>query len=416
MANSLHIQDGKAGPDMTAFLSLGFRPLYIAGCAWALVSIALWIFFPQLIGQPLAAVAWHAHEMLWGFIATIAVGFLLTASATWTGFNPLKGRGLVLVCLLWIVARIGYLVDGQVAFYIAAIAESGFFGISAVCLMRVMVKGKSRRNYGLPLLVLGLGVANALYLAAALQGDYVLLMRRFDLGLICMAIIALLIGRRVIPFFAMRMVPGLQLPMQVRTGHIQLALSVGAIVLGIVGLPMLMALTLALVGLLSLWQTACWKPMAVLHKPMLWILYLGYALMGIGLLFAAMHVSGYGTGILARSATHVHIIGMGGFAVLIIGMVTRTALGHLGRPLAMSPDILASYLLMVAAVVLRLAALWPSAASGWQLQAAALCWIAAMAVYLWRFAPLLVRPRYRAPSMPADNGPVASTTLKAKSS
>ncbi len=241
-------------------------------------------------------------------------------------------------------------------------------------------------------------------------------MRRFDLGLICMAIIALLIGRRVIPFFAMRMVPGLQLPMQVRTGHIQLALSAGAIVLGIVGVPMLMALALALVGLLSLWQTACWKPMAVLHKPMLWILYLGYALMGVGLLFAAIHVGGYGTGVLARSATHVHIIGMGGFAVLIIGMVTRTALGHLGRPLAMSPDILASYLLMVAAVVLRLAALWPSAASGWQLQAAALCWIAAMAVYLWRFAPLLIRPRYSAPPTPTANAPVAGTTLKAKSS
>jgi uncharacterized protein involved in response to NO len=420
MAKLHHIHDGKAarpvGPDLTAFLSLGFRPLYIAGCAWALISIALWIFFPQFIAQPLSAVAWHAHEMLWGFIATIAVGFLLTASATWTGFNPLKGPALALVCLLWVVARVGYLIDGQVAFCIAAIAESGFFAISAVCLMRVMIKGKSRRNYGLPLLVLGLGVANALYLAAALQGDYILLMRRFDLGLICMAIIALLIGRRVIPFFAMRMVPSLQLPMQVRTGHIQLALSVAAIALGIVGLPMFMAVALALVGVLSLWQTAYWKPAAVLHKPMLWILYLGYALMGIGLVFAALHVSGYGTGMLARSATHVHIIGMGGFTVLIIGMVTRTALGHLGRPLAMSPDIMASYLLMVAAVVLRLAALWPSSASGWQLQAAALCWIASIGVYLWRFAPLLIRPRYSAPMSPPATAPAAGATLKPKSS
>lgn len=420
MADPLHIHDGKAsapaGPDLAAFLSLGFRPLYIAGCAWALVSIALWIFFPQFIAQPLTAVAWHAHEMLWGFIATIAVGFLLTASATWTGFNPLKGRGLALVCLLWVVARIGYLVDGQVAFCVAAIAESGFFAISAACLMRVMIKGKSRRNYGLPLLVLGLGVANALYLAAALQGDYILLMRRFDLGLICMAIIALLIARRVIPFFSMRMVPGLQLPMQVRTGHIQLALSGAAILFGIVGLPMPMALALALVGLLSLWQVACWKPLAVLHKPMLWILYLGYALMGIGLIFAALHVSGYGAGVLARSATHVHLIGMGGFAVLIIGMVTRTALGHLGRPLAMSPDMMASYLLMVAAVALRLAALWPSTASGWLLQAAALCWIASIGVYLWRFAPLLIRPRYTPPVTPAAKAPIAGSTLKPKSS
>src|SRR3546814_5723117 len=83
-------------------------------------------------------------------------------------------------------------------------------------LMRGMIKGKKRRNYGLPLLVLGLGVADALYLRAALSGDYLLLMQRFDLGLICMAVIALLIARRVIPFFSMRMVPGLDIPMQVR--------------------------------------------------------------------------------------------------------------------------------------------------------------------------------------------------------
>src|SRR5690606_277359 len=113
--------------------------------------------------------------------------------------------------------------------------------------MRVMVKGKSRRNYGLPLLVLGLGAADALYLHAALGGDYLLLMRRFDLGLICMAVIALLIARRVIPFFSMRMVPGLQIPMQVRSGHVQMAVSVLAIVLGLAGQPRLMAAALAVV-------------------------------------------------------------------------------------------------------------------------------------------------------------------------
>lgn len=405
-------QNAAAGgnrPDMTAFLGLGFRPLYIAGAGWALISIALWIFAPQFIGQPLSAVAWHAHEMLWGFIATIAVAFLLTASATWTGFNPLKGAPLALVTVLWAVARLCYLFGGTTGFWIAATSESAFFAISAVCLMRVMLKGKSRRNYGVPWLVLGLGVANVLYLKAALAGDYILLMQRFDLGLICMAIIALLIGRRVIPFFAMRMVPGLELPMQVRSGQVQLALSVVAVVLSVLGLPLYTALAFALVGIISLWQITCWKPFSVLHKPMLWILYLGYAAMGIGLLFAAIHSSGLAAGVLARSAVHVHIIGMGGFAVLIIGMLTRTALGHLGRPLALDASMLISYYLMVASVVLRLAALWPSWASGWLLQAAASCWILAMALYLWRFVPMLIRPRYTA--APAKD-PVASTILK----
>ena len=53
--------------------------------------------------------AWHAHEMLWGFVATIAVGFLLTAGANWTGRNSLRGNALAALCLVWLAARAGYL-------------------------------------------------------------------------------------------------------------------------------------------------------------------------------------------------------------------------------------------------------------------------------------------------------------------
>jgi len=383
----------KTAPDMKAFLSLGFRPLYIAGCGWALLSIAIWIFAPELIRQPMWGVAWHAHEMLWGFIATIAVAFLLTASANWTGFNPLKGAGLAAICVLWVIARIGYLAGGEIAFHVALCAETLFFLVSALCVLRVVLKGKSRRNLGLPLLMLGLGAANFLYALAAQQNDYPQLMQHFNQGLLCMAVIALLIARRVIPFFSMRMVPGLEIPMLTRSGHWQMGLGVLAILSSLLGLGIPMAVTLAATALLSLYQLYCWKPLAVLRKPMLWILYLGYAAMAIGLLFAAAQAAGLSSGTLARSAVHVHIVGMGGFAILIIGMVTRTALGHLGRPLKLDRSMLASYYLMAAAVVLRLAALAPTEASLALLQAAALAWIACMALYLWRFVPMLIRPR-----------------------
>lgn len=383
-----------ATPSLHDFLSLGFRPLYIAGCAWALLSIAVWIFMPGLIKAPFSGLSWHAHEMLWAFIATIAVGFLLTASATWTKTNPLKGASLGLITLLWCIARISYLWGGDTAFWLGAISETAFFLISGISLMRVMLIGQSRRNYGLPLLVLGLGLINILYLQAVLSGDYVVLIERFNLGMICMAVIVLLIGRRVVPFFAMRMVPGLSIPMRVRSGHIQLALSVFAIGLGLLHRPQEMAIMLAGAGLISLWQCASWKPLAVAHKPMLWILYLGYAATGIGLLLAAAQISGIVSGVLARPAMHVHVIGMGGFSVLIIGMVTRTALGHLGRPLALDASMLVSYYFMLAAVAFRIAALWPTALTKPFLDASALSWIVCLGLYLWRFIPMLIRPRY----------------------
>src|SRR5690606_26685836 len=167
---------------------------------------------------------------------------------------------------------------------------------------------------------------------------------------------------------------GLSIPMQTRSGQVQLVLSVLAIAAGIAQWAVPMAAALAATGLIALWQTIRWQPLAVRHKPLLWILYIGYAALGVGLIAAALHIGGLGSGILLRSAAHVHIIGMGGFAVLIIGMLTRTALGHLGRPLALDRSMLISYWLMIAAVALRLAALWPSSASLPLLHAAAVCW------------------------------------------
>lgn len=384
---------GRPSPDLSAFLSLGFRPLYICGCAWALISIAVWIFAPGLIPAPFFGVAWHAHEMLWGFIATIAVGFLLTASATWTGFNPMKGMPLAFTTCAWIGARIAYLVGGNAAFVMGVVLESIFFGYSAWRLLQVMLKGRSVRNYGVPALVFGLGASNILFLTATLDGDYLRVIDRFNTGMLFMAVLTILIARRVIPFFAGRMVPGLQIPMLAASGRIQLALGMIAIAAGVAGVQAVAAASLAVTGAIGLYQLWRWKPVAVLHKPMLWILYLGYLGLSVGLLVAAARLAGADGPLLARAATHVHLIGMGGFAVLIIGMVTRTALGHTGRPLTLDGIMLASYWFMVISVALRLAALWPSAYGVPLLHAAATAWITSLALYLYRYIPFLIRPR-----------------------
>ena len=401
------IQNARPASAPPIFLSLGFRPLYICGCAWALISVAIWIFAPAIVPAPFFAVAWHAHEMLWGFIATIAVGFLLTAAATWTGFNPMQGRPLAFIALAWVGARIAYLIGGNTAFIAGLILESIFFGYSALKLLEVMLKGKSVRNYGVPVLVLGLGASNVLFLLATLQGDYLLVIERFNTGMLFMAVLTILIARRVIPFFAGRMVPGLDIPMLAGSGRVQLALGGLAIAAGLFKLNLVMAVGLAVVGLIGLYQLWRWKPLSVLHKPMLWILYAGYLGLALGLLAASAHLGGLGGLYLARAAAHVHIIGMGGFALLIIGMVTRTALGHTGRPLALDGTMLASYWLMVAAVLLRLAALWPSALSGSLLHATAAAWIAALALYLYRYVPILTRPRADAAPRPGTVRPAS---------
>ncbi|MDR0458478.1 MAG: NnrS family protein [Burkholderiaceae bacterium] len=383
----------KVAPSWRAFWELGFRPLYLMGCFWGAMTVLLWVCAPQVLVGPLAGVVWHAHEMLWGFVATIAVGFLLTAGSNWTGITTLQGPWLAALCGLWALARIGYLISGAVgwpAFGIAALCELLFFLGAAAALARAIIQSRSQRNYGVPLLLLGLSAANALYLYAVWRGQsYALLMNRFDAGLLCMAVIALLIARRVTPFFASRAVAGLEIPMHTQSGQWQIAAGVLAIGCVLAGWTPGAALFLAATGALALWQVLSWRPWAVRRVPLLWILYVGYAMLGAGLLVAAAQTLGW----ITRVAWPAHMIGVGGFSALIIGMVTRTALGHLGRPLRADRSMVAAYALVLAAAALRLAALLPTVATLCALHAAAAAWVAAFGLYLWRFFPMMIRPR-----------------------
>ena len=380
---------GPAAPSLTDSLELGFRPIYPAGALWAAIAIALWIFTPQTLTGSLQGLAWHAHEMLWGFIATIAVGFLLTAGANWTGKNPIRGAPLAALLGLWVMARIGFLMPGTGAFRVAAVSELLFFAAASVALGRVIVASRNTRNYGVAVMVLALGAVDAWFLWVAANGNYIELMQAMGSGLLVMAAIALLVAHRVIPFFAMRAVPGLNLPKQTRSGQVQLVACVAALACLLAGLKPPLAFFLLLAGATSLYQVLSWKPLSVRRQPLLWILYTGYAALGCGFMAAAVHAL-YPE---IRPAVHVHVLAMGGFSVLIIGMLTRTALGHLGRPLKLDRSMRASYWLMLLAVALRLCALAPGNHGTVLLQLAALAWIAVFALYLWRFFPMMIRPR-----------------------
>lgn len=389
MADRRLFEESRVQAKWSAFLEMGFRPLYLAGACWAVVSIAIWIFAPELASGRLAGPAWHAHEMLWGFVATIAVGFLMTAGATWTGINPLQGKMLAFACVLWALARLGFLLGSSSWFEVAVACELAFFGIAAIALGQAVYRSKNRRNYGVPWLVLGLGVADAVYLQAVVQGDYSVVMQRFEAGLLCMAIITLLVARRVIPFFAMKAVPGLQIPLHLRSGQVQMVTGVSAVAFTLLDWPVLQAVALALTAAICGLQVMAWKPLAVRHQPLLWILYIGYLLLGVGLLLGAFHA----VDMVQRPAIYVHVLAIGGFSVLIIGMVTRTALGHLGRPLELDRSMRVTYYLVLVALAFRVVALVPSSNSFLAVQLSAVAWIGAFALYLWRFFPMMVRPR-----------------------
>ena len=91
------------------FLRGGFRPFFFGAATWAVVAIALWLcVLAGEISLPTRfdGVAWHRHEMLFGFVGAAVAGFLLTAIPNWTGRLPIAGKPLLLLFGLWAAARL----------------------------------------------------------------------------------------------------------------------------------------------------------------------------------------------------------------------------------------------------------------------------------------------------------------------
>ncbi|MFT4174459.1 MAG: NnrS family protein [Rhodocyclaceae bacterium] len=372
-----------------ALFSLGFRPFYLLAALWAVVAIPAWI--ATLTGHlawqgPLPPILWHGHEMLFGFATAVIVGFLFTAVRNWTGLATPKGAHLAAIALLWLAARIA-LVTGPL--WLAALLDLAFLPWAAVVIGRLLLRARTRRNYFLMVLLLALTAANALvYASAAGLTDFPPL-RALDLAVALITVLETVIAGRIVPGFTANAA-------RVQTVR-HVPLDQAAIVLTLLALfgwawqiPMqLVAPVAAAAAIAQAWRSWLWRPLATLRVPLLWVLHLAHAWIVVALLLIALHGLGWNT-------LHVvtHVLTVGAMAGLILGMITRTALGHTGRMLKGGRIETAAYVLLALALLARVLPplLWPAVyVPG--LWLAVLAWCAAFGLYIWRYLPMLVRPR-----------------------
>jgi len=372
-----------------ALWELGFRPFYLLASAFAALSIPLWAlqFSGVLPHTYLSGPVWHAHEMLFGFVLPVIVGFLFTAGRNWTNQPTPTGLTLMALVALWVAGRVLVLSSFGWA---AAVVNVAFPLAAAVALAIPFFKARNRRNYFFVGLLALLAVAAGLIHLTQLGLVSLPSWAGLQLGLDVVLFVISVMGGRVIPMFTNNGVPGaaaVRKPL-VEKAALGLVLALlGADAAGLKGAPLAVLAALAFCAHAVRWSL--WQPWKTVSTPLVWVLHLAYVWVPIH--FALRVFAEVGV---LPSSFAVHALTVGAVGGLVIGMMTRTARGHTARPLRADRFDTACYVLVLAAGVVRVAVpLLVSEHTIAAVQWSAVLWSCGFGIYAVRYWPVLTRAR-----------------------
>ncbi|MBK7743793.1 MAG: NnrS family protein [Betaproteobacteria bacterium] len=378
-----------SAPTGFALWNLGFRPFYLLASGFAALSILLWVgqYAGYLPAVHVRDPAWHGHEMLFGYTMAVVAGFLLTAVRNWTGKPTPAGASLIALAVLWVAGRVLILTPYAVA---AAVVNAAFPVAVAIGIGIPIVASRNRRNYFFIALMLLLGLAvlafHLAHLGALRWPERASLQVGLDVVLFIMAVM----GGRVIPMFTNNGIPGVQAVRQPAVEKLALGSALALLGADVLQLPPWTVGVIALAAAAThAWRLHLWQPWRTRGTPIVWVLHLAYGWIVVHLALRGLAALGAVAELLA-----VHALTIGAIGGMTIGMMTRTARGHTGRPLQADGFEQACYVLVALAAAIRVfgGMLLPGAYLE-TVVVSGLCWSAAFALYAIRYAPVLSRPR-----------------------
>ncbi|MFO1060133.1 MAG: NnrS family protein [Dongiaceae bacterium] len=381
-----------------ALLEAGFRPFFLAAAGWAVVALVLWL--AMLLGglelpSRLPPLAWHAHEMLFGFVLAGVGGFLLTAIPNWTKRPPVAGLPLAVLALLWLAGRVDALVSAELPLAAALALDLAFPLALSATAAHELVAGRHWRNLPLllPPLVLGAG---SLLMQLEAEGFAVPAGIGWRVGLAATLALISVIGGRIIPAFTGNWLAARGIDRRPAGKGIVDRLALGTLHAGLfawVAFPGAAPVGALLVAaaLVNLWRLARWQGLATRPEPLLLVLHLGYlwlalgaGLLGLALLWPALPL-----------AAALHALGAGAAGTMMLAVMTRATRGHTGRPLTADAATIAIYLAITVAALARVAAALLPSQTLPLLWVAGVAWLAAFGGFLAAYGPMLLRPRPR---------------------
>jgi uncharacterized protein involved in response to NO len=376
------------------FLRGGFRPFFLLAAVWAAFALLTWLC-AFLYGVPLASgfspLAWHRHEMLFGFVGAAIAGFLLTAIPNWTGRLPIAGLPLAALAALWLGARAAVWFSGAVGLGLAAVLDVGFYLVFAFVAGREVIAAKNR-NVPAVGLVLLFAFADAWDYAAAahLVGDEGAPTRA---AIALVVVLISIIGGRIIPSFTRNWMAkqGFTqgLPGQ-PTRFDLVAIAVTALTLaGWVLLPQapFVGGALVLAGLMQFARLVRWRGWHAWSDPLVAVLHVGYAWIPLGLLLLGASLTGAGI----PGTAAIHALTAGAMATMILAVMTRASLGHTGRKLKAGFATSAVYICITLGAALRVLAALGVGDYRLGIEAAGFVWALAFAIFVLIYGPMFFR-------------------------
>lgn len=377
---------------MSSLWNLGFRPFLLFGIFWTVIHLAHWIAFQAgwISFTPAAdPVAWHAHELVYGYVMAIVAGFLLTATQNWTGIPGVKGLRLRAIVAVWGLARI-LSCFWREAPLLFALADLAFLPILAVGLWPYLGQPSQGKNRVFLLLFLALFAFNLLS-HLAVNGFVSFPTRSSMYGAIYVVLLMVsLIAGRVIPFFAGAVIPDLKAG---APGWLEALAAVSLVLFFAASLFLELSPFVAVLAFVAaaaqLARWLLWRPWRATGIPVLFVLYVAYFWLPLGLVLKGLSSFGF----LPPSAA-LHAFTAGCIGSMIYGMITRVALGHSGRPIRPVPVIVLGYVLITLSAAVRV--IWPVVEPGTAVTgfaASGSLWILAHVIFLVVYAPILWSPR-----------------------
>ncbi len=365
----------------------GFRIFFFLSGAAAVLLVLGWLrvlFHGGLPSETFDPLAWHAHEMLFGFVSAMIAGFLLTAVPNWTGEKAKSGLPLMLLSGLWLLARLMLCWGSSRQ---AGIVDLTFYPALVLLLAPSLLRRKQVKSLVfLPILTV-LWIANLLtYLQAWGVADTLRAGQALAVGTILLLIT--IIGGRVIPFFTSSALK----TVAKKWAFVETLAIITVLLLPFLDVFQLPAVTVvgwSVLATLShgarLWG---WTSRKIWTTPLLWVIHTGYAWLVVGLALKGAAAVG-----LVPPSSALHAFTAGTMGVVGLAIMARASLGHSGRPLVPAKLTTCSFVLVNLAALIRVMGPILGLNSYVSYGVSGLFWCSAFTLFLWVYAPIFFSAR-----------------------